>query len=247
VHSINIHYFFESANKTLEYYLLLSVANWHHIELMITLNHNDDLLAFKLERVFERFPWTLGNYLKYKRGRNYDTYFAVPYIDYELQRQLVLVYSVPYIVRSDAKTYAEKYSQHKYEMLNGIVPMVRAFGSHWVRDTFEVVFAFHTFGNDKLLFTDIDGYNITELTLFKNITLQIRDLSKNQEEVQVTAQNPYTNFTFPVNLDFYKDKNDDEDEKKKEEILWIVIVAIGGIMIIGLIIAFARQQRRLKQ
>lgn len=82
VHSINIHYFYESANKTLEYYLLLSVANWHHIELMITLNHNDDLLAFKLERVFERFPWTLGNYLKYKRGRNYDTYFAVPYIDY---------------------------------------------------------------------------------------------------------------------------------------------------------------------
>jgi NAD/NADP transhydrogenase beta subunit len=65
--------------------------------------------------------------------------------------------------------------------------------------------------------------------------------------VRVTAQNPYTNYTFSVNLDFYKDKNDDEDEKKKEEILWILIVAIGGIMIIGLIIAFARQQRRLKE
>jgi hypothetical protein len=82
VHSINIHYYYETANKTLEYYLLLSVANWHHMELMITLSHNDDLLAFKLERVFERFPWTLGNYLKYKQGRNYDTYFAVPYLDY---------------------------------------------------------------------------------------------------------------------------------------------------------------------
>lgn len=114
VHSISIHYYFETANKTLEYYLLLSVANWHHMEVMITLSPNDDVLAFKLERLFERFPWTLGNYLKYKRGRSYDTYFAVPYLDYENQRQLVLVYSVPYIIRNDAKTYAEKYSPHRY-------------------------------------------------------------------------------------------------------------------------------------
>jgi hypothetical protein len=158
-----------------------------------------------------------------------------------------LVYSVPYIIRADAKSYAEKYSPHNYELLADFVPMVRAFGSHWVRDSSETAFAFHTFGNDKLLFTDVDGYNITELTLFKNITLQIRGLSKSQEEVQVTAQNPYTNFTFAINLDFYKDKNDDEEEKKKEEILWLIIVGVGGIMIIGLIIAFARQQRRLKE
>lgn len=157
VHSINIHYFYESANKTLDYYLLLSVANWHHIELMITLNSNDDVLAFKLERLFERFPWTLGNYLKYKRGRSYETYFAVPYVNYEMQRQLVLVYSVPYIIRADANTYAEKYSPHKYHMLGGVVPLLGAFGSHWVRDTYEISFAFHTFGNDKMLFTDVDG------------------------------------------------------------------------------------------
>jgi hypothetical protein len=56
-------------------------------------------------------------------------------------------------------------------MLGGIVPIIRAFGSHWVRDIYEVSFAFYTFGNDKLLFTDVDGYNITELTLFKNLTL----------------------------------------------------------------------------
>lgn len=65
-------------------------------------------------------------------------------------------------------------------MLNGIIPLLGAFGSHWVRDTYEIAFAFHTFGSDKLLFTDIDGYNITELTLFKNITLHIRGLSKDQ-------------------------------------------------------------------
>jgi hypothetical protein len=180
INSINIHYFYEVDNKTLEYYLLLSVANWHHMEIMLTLNHNDDLLSFKLERLFERFPWTLGNYLKYKRGKSYETYFAVPYIDYERDRQVVLVYSVPYIIRADAKTYDEKYSAHKYELLGGLVPIVRAFGSHWVRDTYEVAFAFHTFGSDRLLFTDVDGYNITELVLFKNISLHIRGLSKSQ-------------------------------------------------------------------
>lgn len=174
---------------------------------MITLNANDDLLAFKLERLFERFPWTLGNYLKYKRGRSYETYFAVPYVDYDNGRQLVLVYSVPYIVREKATTYAEKYSPHEYRMLGGVVPLLRAFGSHWVRDTYETAFAFHTFGNDKLLFTDVDGYNITELTLFKNITLHIRGLSKNQEEVNITAQNPYTSFSFAINLDFYKEQD----------------------------------------
>ncbi len=92
----------------------------------------------------------------------------------------MLVYSVPYIVRSDATTYEEKYSPHTYKMHNGIVPLLPAFGSHWVRDTYETAFAFHTFGTDKLLFTDVDGYNITELTLFKNISLHIRGLSKSQ-------------------------------------------------------------------
>ena len=91
------------------------------------------------------------------------------------------------------------------------MPLIGSFGAHWVRDTYEVAYAFHTFGNDKLLFTDIDGYNITELTLYKNLTLHIRGLSKAQENVQLIAQNPYTNFTFNVNLDFYKDK-DEEDE-----------------------------------
>lgn len=243
IQTINIHYSYETNNKTIDYYLLLSVANWHHMELMITLNHNDDILGSKLERVFERFPWTLGNYLKYRRGRSYDTYFAVPYLDYEHNRQIVLVYSVPYIIRADAKTYAEKYSAHKYEMLGDFVPMVRAFGSHWVRDSAETAFAFHTFGNDKMLFTDVDGFNITELTLFKNVSLHIRGLPKTQEEVQITAQNPFTNYTFSINLDFYKDP----EEEKKEEILWLIIVGVGAIMIIGLIVAFAKQQRRLKE
>lgn len=113
-----------------------------------------------------------------------------------------------------------------------------------------MAFAFHTFGNDKLLFTDVDGYNITELTLFKNLTLNVQELSVAKEEVQIVALNPYTNFTFNVNLDFHKDKDDDDEEekeKKKEEILWIAIVAIGAIMVIGLIIAFAKQSKTLRE
>jgi hypothetical protein len=47
------------------------------------------------------------------------------------------------------------------------------FGAHGVRDIYEVAFAFHIFGNDKLLFTDLDGHNITELTLFKNLSLNV--------------------------------------------------------------------------
>ena len=40
--------------------------------------------------------------------------------------------------------------------------------------------------------------------------------------MRLTAQNPYNNLTFSVNLNFYKNENnqnDDDDKKEKEEIL----------------------------
>lgn len=49
---------------------------------MIKLDQNDDVLEFKLERLFERFPWELRNFFRFKRARDLSTYFAVPYIDY---------------------------------------------------------------------------------------------------------------------------------------------------------------------
>jgi len=57
---------------------------------------------------------------------------------------------------------------------------LKIFGSHLVNNHYEISFAFHTFGNDKMLFSDSDGYNITELTLFKNISLQVRGMNKTQ-------------------------------------------------------------------
>jgi len=59
--------------------------------------------------------------------------------------------------------------------LDGI-PLLKAFGSHYVRDIYETAFAFHNFGQDKLLFTDVDGENITELSINRNLTIKIKDL-----------------------------------------------------------------------
>ncbi len=81
--TITIHYAFDN-KKTVDYYLLLTVLNWHHMELQLTLTHTDDIVGFKLERLFERYPWGKPqNYFKYRRGRMYETYFAIPYINFE--------------------------------------------------------------------------------------------------------------------------------------------------------------------
>jgi hypothetical protein len=67
-------------------------------------------------------------------------------------------------------------------------------------------------------------------------------MKKQVENVTILALNPYTNFTFFIELDFTKS----DDEALKEEILWILIVIIGAAMILGLIIVFARQSREQK-
>jgi predicted histidine transporter YuiF (NhaC family) len=64
-------------------------------------------------------------------------------------------------------------------------------------------------------------------------------MKKQVENVTILALNPYTNFTFFIELDFTKS----DDEALKEEILWILIVIIGAAMILGLIIVFAKQSR----
>ena len=40
VQTVTIHYAYQD-NRTVQYYLLLTVQNWHHMELMIKLDHND--------------------------------------------------------------------------------------------------------------------------------------------------------------------------------------------------------------
>lgn len=71
--------------------LLLTVANWHHIEVQITLSvAGDSLLDLRLLRLYERYPWALKTYVKYKPGRN--GFFAVPYFNGTLDQQMIVVY-----------------------------------------------------------------------------------------------------------------------------------------------------------
>lgn len=150
-----------------------------------------------------------------------------------------MVYEVPFILRRDADNYKDKYSPHKYDLVAGLVPILRAFGAHPVSDIYETAFDFHTFGTDKLLWSDMSGTDISELQLNKNVTLTIKGRTTPNDTILVTALNPYTNYTFMIDVNFEKDKDDEE----AREILWIGIIVIGVFMIIGILIAFCRQER----
>jgi hypothetical protein len=53
VMTINIHYYVTgNQDKSVKYYLLLTVANWHHMEISITLDYQDNIRDFKLHRMF---------------------------------------------------------------------------------------------------------------------------------------------------------------------------------------------------
>ncbi len=76
---------------------MFTVANWHHFELMLTVDKWDNIKTSKVLRMFERIPWTLGNYVRIKRGWS-ASQFAVPYVDYEKNRQLIAIYEADMIV-----------------------------------------------------------------------------------------------------------------------------------------------------
>ncbi len=86
------------------------------------------------------------------------------------------------------------------------IPLNKILGVWRVHDTFEVAFAFHARGLNTLLFTDMDGYNITELQINQNVTLEVKDITE-PDIVNITAHNPYNNFTFLIEMKYI-----DEDE-----------------------------------
>ena len=87
-----------------------------------------------------------------------------------------------------------------------------------------------------MLWSDMSGTNISEISLNPNVTLTIKDRKTPTDTISVTALNPYTNFTFTIDVDFTKDNIEEE-----KEILGIVIIGIGVIMLLGLLIVFCRQ------
>jgi hypothetical protein len=146
------------------------------------------------------------------------------------------------MLNKEAENYEDKYSKHEYELYMGI-PLLGAFGSHAITDTYETAYAFHTFGTDKLLWTDMDGYDISEITLYKNVTLSIQGMPVPNDTITVTAVNPYSNYSFTIDVNFTKEPDDDS----KKNYLWIGIVAVGVVMIIGLIVAYCRQSKTRKE
>ena len=62
------------------------MKNWHHLEMVITLDSENNVLFSELVRLYERvaYPAELQNYLKVKKGSLNASYFAVPYINKEL-------------------------------------------------------------------------------------------------------------------------------------------------------------------
>lgn len=134
----------------------MTVKNWHHIEIEITLDSRNNVLFFELTRLFERIPYPaeLQNYLKVKKGSLNASYFAVPYINEEVQRQIVVIYEIPYFnINSNTSThyYLDK------------IPVTRCLGGYLVRDINEISFAFNNILDNKLLFVDVDNANITEI------------------------------------------------------------------------------------
>jgi hypothetical protein len=96
--TVNIHYYLSyDKDNTVQYYLIFTVANWHHIEFLVVMDRTDNIKQAKLLRMFERIPWTLVNYFKLRKSWE-KSQFAVPYLDYENNRQVVAIYEADWIV-----------------------------------------------------------------------------------------------------------------------------------------------------
>lgn len=168
---------------------------------MLVLDRTDNIKTAKVLRLFERIPWTLGNYFKLRRSWQ-KSQFAVPYVDYESDRQVVAIYEADWIVVPLNQTQLDnlgKVEEKSDELVE--IPLNKILGVWRVLDTYEVAFAFHARGLDTLLFTDMDGYNITELEINENVTLEVKDITE-PDTVNITAHNPYNNFTFVIDMKY---------------------------------------------
>lgn len=226
----------ENDNNRTTYQILLTVANWHHIEVQLTVNsRGDTLYNLQLVRLFERYPWTLKSYVKFKPGRN--GFFAVPYYNRTAEMQLVIVYDL---------SGAGQRTVNTIDLPSGSIPVVRLLGAHRVRDIYEVNFDFNetnVIGYDNLLFVDIDAYNMTELKVDRNLTLIVEGVPANQT-IKMHAQNTFHEIDFTLDFGFGPVPTPDEETV---EIIWIIILVVGFAMIVGLILVCVYQIKKEKR
>lgn len=225
----------ENDNNRTNYQLLLTVANWHHIEVSITLSaRGDTLFNLQLVRLFERYPWTLKSYVKFKPGRN--GFFAVPYYNKTAEMQFVIVYDL---------STSRRDNSYSLELPSGTIPVVRILGAHRVRDIYEVNFDFNetnVIGYDNLLFVDLDAYNMTELKVDRNLTFFVEGTPANQT-IKMRALNSFHEIDFNLDFGFGPVPSNDETV----EIIWIIILVVGFAMIVGLILVCVYQIKKEKR
>ena len=65
----------------------------------------------------------------------------------------------------------------------------------------------------KMLFNDVQAMNVTELQLNKALKIVMKNINPNEqkaENISLIAMNPYTNFTYNVELSFEEDKQNEK-------------------------------------
>ena len=116
-------------NKTeIEFIFLLTVKNWHHLEIMTKFDTEYELLSFELIRLYERvpYPWQLTNYIKIRLGALNASYFAVAYRDFQDDRQVMAIYELPRFRLNSTETEADDSEG---------IPVTRMLGAHRVKDS----------------------------------------------------------------------------------------------------------------
>lgn len=182
------------SNETYTYGLLITVSNWHHIHLNISIN-GEKVVSSKILRLYERFPLSLVNYVKIKEPP--FGFFAVPYLNKTTQKQVVAVF--------DLKDYDETNITASKD-----IPLTPMIGAHYVNNSDEISFDFnetnrenHTMDGmyDNLLFVDVDSINLTSLKINRNLTMYYNKAPGNQT-MKLTAMNMFTNVTFSMDINF---------------------------------------------
>ena len=57
----------------------------------------------------------------------------------------------------------------------------------------------------------MSGRDIAELTLNENVTLTIKNRTTPKDIILVSAENPFMNFTFYIDVDFHKEHDNEEE------------------------------------
>lgn len=164
------------------YSAVLTVANWHHIEVEIRMDDRHQTYP-KLIRLYERYPWTLENDLKHKDDE--ISFFAVTY---SKQRQQVLAVYDGYFNASAEVTNRRAIPTLDGEMVE-LRPMMGAFP---VNDFLELSYDFNRTNQsyyDGLILASQFSNRLQELSLRRNLSVELVKTNVKSQTINLTAYN----------------------------------------------------------